>query len=368
MMASILERIGRKSLALRNRLIKPREDEIHHLVEMMQNSPRGYSDAQDWTLQLASLLARNLLDRVSRKDLALILAGLVSYRNTGVTPQRSHIALMHAYENSSGLMQQVLHTILFSEKIEKVRFIQSAYFGDVHFTEIDAILSELDQRGYVVLPRRMQKHWVEAFVSEAREFNYILRNPSNDETSLTGRKIDPNDPPQCVAAYANSSDIANSQLLSDFCNDPLLLHLASRHMGAKVQPIDSTLWYSFSSSEPSADAAQLFHYDLDTLRWLKVFVYLTDVGPDNGPHEYVPGSHRPGAKPFQLMNRDYARLGDQEIDKYCAQPRKAILGECGTVVLGDTRCFHKGNAVKSSYRLIYAPIYSASKIGYFNGS
>jgi hypothetical protein len=367
-MASTLERIGRKSLALRNRLIKPQADEIQHLVEMMQTSPRGYSDAQDWALQLASLLERNLLDRVSRKDLALILAGLVSYRNTGVTPQRSHIALMQAYENSSGLMQQMLHTILFSEKIEKVRSIKSDFFGDVYLTEIDAILSELDERGYVVLPQNLQKRWVDALVSEAKKFSYTLRNPASDEAEISNRKIDPDNPPRCVAAYAKSSDVAASQLFNDFCNDPLLLHLASRHMDAKVHSIDSTLWYSFSSSEPSADAAQLFHYDLDTLRWLKVFVYLTDVGPDNGPHEYVPGSHKPGAKPVQLMNRDYARLSDQEVDEYCARPRKSICGERGTVILGDTRCFHKGNAVSSGYRLIFSPIYAASKIGYFHGS
>jgi hypothetical protein len=367
-MGSIFERIGRKALYLRNRLINQQPHEIIRLLEMLETSPHSYDEAQIWAAQVASLLEENLLDRVSKKDFSLILAGIISYRLTGVTPQVSHLALMRAYESSSGLMQEVMHKILFSEVIESNQSINSEFFGNISATKIDTVLSELNVQGYAVLPWNIEPCLVNALLMEAETFSYKLRDTMSGEVEIKNSKIDPNNPPRCVAAYAQPDELAASLLFGKVCNDPFLLHVASRYIGAKAYPIDSTLWYSFASPEASAEAAQLFHYDLDTLRWLKVFVYLTDVGPDNGPHEYIPGSHKTGAKPNQLLNRNYARLRDQEIDEYCTSPRKVICGKKGTVILGDTRCFHKGRAVNSDFRLIFSPIYAASKIGYFHGS
>lgn len=367
-MITILERIRSKSLAVRNRLVKQDLNEVRLLDEMIQTSPRDHLHALEWTRQVAELMERNLLDRISKKDIALILAGLVSFRNTEVTPQMSHLALMRAYENTSGLMQQVLHRILFSENVESSPpVMHSKFFNDLSASEIVVVLSELKEQGYAVLPRPLHRSWVGAFIDEAKSLSYTLRNPDSDEQETSNRKIDPLIAPRCVAAYANSSDLSKNRLFKEFSNDPLLLHLASMHMGSSAHPIDSTLWYSFASSAPSGDAAQMFHYDLDTLRWLKVFVYLTDVGPRSGPHEFVPASHKPGGVPIELMSRGYARLEDQEIDKYCPQGRKQILGQKGTVILGDTRCLHKGNAVGSGYRLIFSPIFAPSRVGYFHG-
>jgi hypothetical protein len=366
-MVSIRERVERKLLTLRNMLFEADADKIKQLDKMMKNSPKGHVDAQEWALQFSELLTSNVLDRISSRDIALILAGLISYKNTGITPQKSQLALVRAYENSSGILQEILHRILFIEEFEDIQNIKSSFFGDVSCAEINKILAELDDQGYVVLPKGLQSTCVDALVHEAKTFNYNLRDSASNIHEQNNRKIDPDNPPSCIAAYAQSSDLLKSHIFSELCNDPLLLHLSARNLGVKVNAIDSTLWYSFPSSAPSEDAAQLFHYDLDTLRWLKVFVYLTDVGPENGPHEYVPETHKSGSKPRQLQNTEYTRISDFQIDKYCAQKRKEICGERGTVILGDTRCFHKGNNVNSNYRLIFSPIYAPTKIGYFHG-
>jgi hypothetical protein len=366
-MKAILEKIRVKSLIVRNLLIKQNHEEIWSLNEMMKNSPPGYEDAQKWISQAAELLERNLLNRISKKDMSLILAGLMSYRNTGITPQMSHMALMRAYENTSGLMQEILHIILFEKNTREKTIENSKFFGDLSAPEIEMIQKELLETGYVVMPSLLKASLVDAFVDEAKQFNYKLRNPTSDQRETVFRKIDPLIPPLCIAAYANSSDLKNSNLFSEFSNDPLLLRLASIYMGTSVFPIDSTLWYSFAASASSGDAAQMFHYDLDTLRWLKIFVYLTDVGPGNGPHEFVPATHKPGSIPQRLINRGYMRLEDQEVDKYFVQSRQKIYGKRGTVILGDTRCLHKGNVVDHGYRLIFSPIYAPSRIGYFHG-
>ena len=363
----LLERVSRKSIALKNKLFQQEPEKVRLLGELMRRSSSSHAGAQDWAQECAYLIESNLLDRISKKDIALILAGLVSYRNTGVTPQMSHMALVRAYESSSGLMQDLLHKILFPAELESGQSIKSNFFGERTPSEIDPIQKELDEQGYVVLPWRLDQPSVDALVAEAGSLGYTLREPSHEEREINNRKIDPANPPKCVAAFARSADLAANKLFSDISNDPLLVHLASRHMNTCVRPIGLSLWYSFAAEAASSEAAQLFHYDLDTLRWLKVFVYLTDVGPENGPHEYVPASHKPGSKPQALMDREYARFEDQEIDKHCPQGRKSVCGPRGTVILGDTSCFHKGTAVVADYRLIFSPIYAASRVGYFHG-
>ena len=364
---SLLERVSRKLISLKNKVLRQESEKIQLLGDLMRSSPLSFAGAQDWAQKCAVLIENNLLDRISKKDIALILAGLVSYRNTGVTPQMSHMALVRAYENSSGLMQELLHKILFSEELETGQAIKSTFFGEVASSELEVIQNELDEQGYVVLPWCLSQSSINSLVAEAGKFGYTLRDPAVEEHEIKNRKIDPATPPKCVAAYAKPSDLAASQLFNDFSNDPLLLSLASRHINGRALPIDLSLWYSFASEAPSSEAAQLFHYDLDTLRWLKVFVYLTDVGPDNGPHEYVPASHKPGTKPQALMDREYARLEDEEIDQHCPQGRKSICGPRGTIILGNTNCLHKGNVVLQDYRLIFSPIYAASRVGYFHG-
>lgn len=365
--ASLLERLCRKSISLRNKLLRQDPESIGLLGYLMHNSPSGHIDVQEWAEQFAGLIESNLLDRISKKDLGLILAGLVSYRNTGVTPQISHMALVRAYENSSGVTQDLLHKILFSVKLDTPEHINSSYFGETALGEVDSMLKRLDEYGYVVLPKSLDMSWVDALVAEAGTFEYTLSGPVNGGCASKKTKVDPSKPPECVGAFASSKDLAASQLFSALGNDPLLVSLASRYMNARVSPIGLSLWYTFASDTPSSEAAQLFHYDLDTLRWLKVFVYLTDVGPDNGPHEYVPASHKAGSKPPSLMDRMYARLEDKEIDEHYPKGRKSICGPRGTVIIGDTRCLHKGNAVMGDYRLIFSPIYAPSRIGYFHG-
>lgn len=50
-------------------------------------------------------------------------------------------------------------------------------------------------------------------------------------------------------------------------------------------------WSAPHSNKASSEAAQLYHFDMDHLKFLKFFIYLTDVDEHNGPHCYVRKSH-----------------------------------------------------------------------------
>ena len=119
-------------------------------------------------------------------------------------------------------------------------------------------------------------------------------------------------------------------------------------------------WWSAPQKVASSEAAQLFHYDLDRQKFLKIFFYLTDVGPDNGPHCYVRGSH--AHKPRQF----YAdrRFSDDEVARaFPAQDIREVHGPAGTIVAGDTLCLHKGKPLVSGSRLIFQLEFTLSLFG-----
>ena len=91
------------------------------------------------------------------------------------------------------------------------------------------------------------------------------------------------------------------------------------------------------------------------------FVYLTDVGPDNGPHVFARGTHLaniPAAGP--LLARGYVRIPDADV--VSAFGRESIVelyGKRGTVLAVDTRGFHKGKMLTAGHRLMAQLTYSS---------
>jgi len=357
----IVSKIRRRGLNALNKLTPASTSDITKLSEMIAKPPATRDAVNQWTAQVQGLVNDIVLERISKEDLASILTGLISYRSSGITPAASQQALVRAYENTSGLFQEVLHTALFEPNAQSGD-VQSGLFG--HFTEstVAEIVEGISNEGYFVLPSKLPQEMIERIRNESRTYSYRLKGGAKSGENSSG--IDLSSPPDCISAYADSPD---SPSLEAITNDPLLTRVASEYLRSPSSAIDSTFWYTFPHATPSSETAQLFHYDLDSIRWLKVFVYLSDVGSENGPHEYVAASHRPENKVPQVLLKEYARIDDQEIDQFYPGRRRQITGEAGTVIFGDTRCFHKGTSVQREHRLIFSPIYAPSRVGYFHG-
>jgi ectoine hydroxylase-related dioxygenase (phytanoyl-CoA dioxygenase family) len=125
------------------------------------------------------------------------------------------------------------------------------------------------------------------------------------------------------------------------------------------------MWWS-SNYIKGADkqAAQDFHYDMDRIKWLKFFIYLTDVDENNGPHCFIKGSHRSGNIPDSLLSIGYARLSDEDVANYYS-PDKYLYhkGTVGTIVAEDSRGLHKGHPLKYGERLVFQVQFSISEFG-----
>ena len=142
--------------------------------------------------------------------------------------------------------------------------------------------------------------------------------------------------------------------------DESLLAVAQAYLGAAPVQDLVTMWWSVAAGGPaSSAAAQQFHFDLDRLRFVKVFVLLTDVDDDTGPHVYVTGSHR--STP-QHLRRD-GRHADAEVEAAFPGAARHITGPRGTVFLADTSGLHKGLALRRGHRLVFQTEYATSLFG-----
>jgi hypothetical protein len=154
-----------------------------------------------------------------------------------------------------------------------------------------------------------------------------------------------------AAAYRLDTVLACPDILSAL-NAPRVLRIASRYLGCKPTLSSVGVRWSF----PRADGktrTQNYHRDLDDWRFFKLFIYLTDVDEESGPHTYVQGSHKTA---FGLTAKAYdcEDLGQ----RYGAKKIVSVLGPRGTTFLADTLGIHCGISPVKRPRLILQIQYS----------
>jgi hypothetical protein len=113
-------------------------------------------------------------------------------------------------------------------------------------------------------------------------------------------------------------------------------------------------WWSISGHD-EPEEAERFHRDNDSIRFLKFFLYLTDVSAENGPHVYAAGSHRSS----RLIER--RRLSDQEVHDAFGADILSMTGSSGDAFLEDTFGIHKGQLPRSGRRLLVQFRYSVTE-------
>lgn len=103
-----------------------------------------------------------------------------------------------------------------------------------------------------------------------------------------------------------------------------------------------------------------WHRDLSGSYLLKAFLFLSDCSSDNGPHEFIQGTH----KDFDVLNgkRYY---DDEEVDRLfpIRSPRRVVSEvKAGTLIIEDTRGVHRARVPNNGFRdLGYAVFLPLSK-------
>jgi len=149
--------------------------------------------------------------------------------------------------------------------------------------------------------------------------------------------------------------------MQDYCSDPALALAAARYLGQPVIQDQTALWWTTTKgSGDESMNAWLFHQDRDRLSFLKFFCYLTDVGPENGPHTVIRGTHErvpkqlatDGRKDDELVRQ--AGIWDRVIE---------LTGPAGTFMAVDTVGLHKGQPPITGDRCVLQVEFATSLFG-----
>jgi hypothetical protein len=135
-------------------------------------------------------------------------------------------------------------------------------------------------------------------------------------------------------------------------NDPLVLELAELYLGCKPTLDNVGCWWSYAG-RPAAKGTQRFHRDWDNLRGFKLFIYLTDVDEESGPHSYIEGSHR-----SDLLMEAKAITDEAVYSMFGRAAERLFQGSAGTCFIADTFGIHKGWLPRTRDRLILAAQYN----------
>ena len=95
-----------------------------------------------------------------------------------------------------------------------------------------------------------------------------------------------------------------------------LLEFAQSYIGTAPILDTVTARNPLPKAAPSHEAAQLFHFDLDRVRWLRSFFLLTTQTAEKGVYVYIPDTHRDGGVHDQLLTKGHVRREDGDVGRF----------------------------------------------------
>lgn len=191
---------------------------------------------------------------------------------------------------------------------------------------VDRIVHDIDEQGYAYGIRLPQEYVAEIvnYCENTRRVEYW--NPHKN----------------CRAIYR----IAHNEKI---------LQIAKQYLGAEPILWLSQLRWSFGNAsqkrqmlpslypEPVQYDGDAFHYDALDFKSLTIFIYLTDVGSDSGPHVVVERTHK--TKSLSDIWRNI--ISDVDAERRFSDRIKMILGPKGTVLFEETSSYHKAARCKT---------------------
>ena len=178
------------------------------------------------------------------------------------------------------------------------------------------------------------------------------------------------------------SERPSSVKLAGFKSDDLfrctgLLKLACDH--AIVEAVSSCIgctptisrlhaYYAFPSQPDKAMTP--YRRDLEDFNCITLFVYLTEVGPEDGPHQFIPYTHRieslhqylrsTGKKADlqSLFVKNSRNLATAELERIFEDEIVTVTGPAGFAFLEDTYGLHREIRPSRGARLVFSCLYT----------
>lgn len=286
--------------------------------------------------------------------------GYESFLKTGKTSEEANQAMINLYCVTNGKFNDEINKKQISENPPlKVAEEIDGIVGKLNKNDFSKINDTLKKDGYTSFDKKLSKDVV------AKLYDYALKTPALTAPHYDKKIVYDEKNPVSEIYRFDMQDLVNNPDIQDLIMDAGLINIARNYLESEPIFDFPAMWWSTSFLKvASSEAAQLYHFDMDRIKWLKIFIYLNDVTMENGPHSYIRGSHKTDSKPQDLLNRGYVRIKDEELaPTYKKEDFVTICAEAGSVFAGDTKCWHKGNTLKKGHRLVLEFEYTTSMFG-----
>lgn len=225
-------------------------------------------------------------------------------------------------------------------------------YSDLSPQAYEKDVEDLRLNGYVMLEDLISSDDVKEMV------DWFSNKLTYDRWNEAGGFFNPAQPPEdCHTAPFSTEDIVKSPHALKWINNEKILNIVEKALGAKPTLSNLSVWWSYPGHDTPQEAEN-FHRDVDDLRFIKLFIYLTDVDIESGPHAFVPKSHR------HMGYRKIRRYTDEEVESdFGKDGIKHFTGKQGTAFLENTFGLHKGQLPLTKRRLLFQAQYSLHPIG-----
>ena len=301
-------------------------------------------------------------------DLGLFFIGFIIYLITGKTTKRTYFSMIRLFCITKGYSSEFFHYLitLFRKSYVFPTLLKSQ-LGNFSTNDVKIISNKLKEDGYYIFKNKISIDVVNNLTEFAKNTDAFLRPLKSNGLKIVDRKKNKfnSENPEVIRYDWHASQLLTNKVVQKLISDEVLLSIAQEYFGSAPIVDGVRMWWNTAfSKEPNASASTMYHYDMERLKWLKVFIYLTDVEEENGPHAFIKGSHKVGALPFTLLSKGYVMSEDNEIYKYFNKNDEVIyIAQKGTVIIEDTKGLHKGMPVQSGNRLIFQMQFSDSCFG-----
>jgi len=211
-------------------------------------------------------------------------------------------------------------------------------------TKIDHIVDCLNEDGYYIYDTLLDDQFCQAVLDSCQNITF---NPKlGRKKPIKGIHLDN----KASSTYWTNDQYEISKIrdVQRLITDPTILSVAQKYIQSVPINIQTNVWWSVAGKK---DPTQDFHQDCEDLKFLKVFIYLSDVTKKNGPHCYVRGSRNNLKTPSKYNTSN--RVPDSFIKQnYPAEDILKFTGKKGTIIFENTNGFHKGSPLIEGHRIM----------------
>ena len=129
--------------------------------------------------------------------------------------------------------------------------------------------------------------------------------------------------------------------------DPFVLDVVQQYLGAPPIILKSDVWFTLPKDVSRSTAAAFtdWHVDFNTIKTIKLFILLTDVDENTGPHTMITGTHNSfhflSDDKYSTDIKEQSVPNDPVIEYFGAKSVLRMTRPAGTILLEDTHNFHK---------------------------